>query len=422
MSFTLLDFQREAVEFGKKHEYCIYALQMGLGKTACSIVTAVETNSKALIICPAYLALNWQKEIKKFFPEKRVELHRHKDDFYYAFDADFVIATYSFLDHAEILFEWADMVIYDEAQYLKNMNAKRTEAAHRFTYENSTKRCLLLTGTPILNRVHELHSLLSIVEYNPKITESIFLKKFPTYIEFANTFSNLIEYEIMRGNKRVPIKKWEGVKNLDALKRLLSTRMIRKTSAEVLDLMPSKDIFIQVDDKNYPELEKDFRASISEIGDKTNSKAKREAAFAKAPLTVQYAKDMIENGYQVIIYSDHVDAAEYIAEKLGQKAVTGTTDMDWRMRKAEEFQKGDLDCIVATIGAFSTGVNLHNAFNMIFNDPPWVPGTMDQAKFRIIRVGQKNECTFHYMIGSPQDEYIYKVLSEKIEVIEKTLG
>ena len=154
MKLELLGYQRESVDFAKKTPYCILALEMGLGKSLISLKAAIELKTKTLIICPSYIALNWQSEIAKFFPDKVVSLLRHKKEFYFPVDSDFVIITYSFLPEADILFEWADTVILDEVHYLKSMNAKRTEAAHRLIYENSISRVIMLTGTPILNRVY----------------------------------------------------------------------------------------------------------------------------------------------------------------------------------------------------------------------------------------------------------------------------
>jgi len=422
MSFKLLDYQEKTVQFGVSNPYAIYALEMGLGKSLSSLETAIRTKSKTLIVVPPYLALNWKAEIKKFFPEKNVALLRHKKQFYRPFDDDFVIITYSFVGDAEILFEWADMVICDECQMLKDMKAKRTEAVHRLIYENSISRVLLLTGTPILNRLYELHSLLAIMNYNPRIEESAFLKRFPTYVQFANYFSILSEREIWRGNKKVKIQEWSGHRNTEELKQILAKHMIRFKSSDVLSLPPSEDINVMVDDIDQSSLLmafEDFRSDPE--NNSVLPKIKAEAALQKASLTVEYVKGLLETGVQVIVYSDHVASAEKIAHFLGVSAITGETNMDWRMRYANEFQRGESQVLVATIGAFSTGINLQNAFNMVFNDINWVPGNMEQAKFRIVRVGQKNKCKFHYILGSYQDEYILNTVLDKKNTIDAVI-
>lgn len=426
MAFELFPYQRETVEFGKKNKYCIYALQQGLGKSICALVTAMETNSNALIICPAYLRLKWQSEIRKFFPEETVSLFNSDKEFYTLFDTRFAIISYHYVEKAESLFQWADMVIVDESQAYKSMTAKRTEAFHKLIYENSVKRCLLLTGTPISNRVYELYSLLAICNYNPEIIESKFLSRFDSYVKFANHFSHLREFDVLRGNKRVKVQKWEGVKNLDELKNWIKNCYIRFKSEDVLDLPSYSEIEIPVSYEDTPELLEAFnrfttKASDDDVVSGVDARVKAQAALAKAPFTVDYVKNIIDQGEQVVVYTDHVDSCKLIAEKLGVTPITGETQMSIRQRLADQFQKGESKVIVATIGSFSTGIDLFSSFNMVFNDLPFVPGVLEQAKFRIRRIGQKNRCIFHYILGSIQDQKILKILQEKIETIERVI-
>jgi SNF2 family DNA or RNA helicase len=423
MELKLLDYQKTSVDFVKKTPYCILALEMGLGKTIVALQAANELKTKTLIICPAYIALNWQSEISKFFPDKVVSLLRHKKDFYFPVDSDFVIITYSFLPDADILFEWAETVILEEAHYLKSMNAKRTEAAHRLIYENSISRVIMLTGTPILNRVYELHSLMCIIQYDPRIVDSVFLKRFPTFVDFANHFSNLEEYEIWRGKKKVKVQNWKGTRNLEELKAMLANYLIRYKSSDVLDLPDYQDHFIQVDNQDWPELLQAFdKFRGDEDNDSVLPQIKAKAALAKAPMTAEYVKSLLEQGLQVIVYSDHIEASKEIARLLGTTHIDGSCSVAVRNREANMFQKGDKELVVATIGAFSTGINLQRGHNMVFNDLPWSVGILEQAKFRIIRVGQQSRCQFHYMMGSFQDTYIYEKLMDKKEVIGDVIG
>jgi SNF2 family DNA or RNA helicase len=427
MAFELMPYQRETVEFGKKNKYCVYALEQGLGKSYSALVTAMETNSNALIICPAYLRLKWKSEIKKFFPEETVSLFNSDKEFYPLFDTRFTIISYHYVEKAEKLFQWADMVIVDEVQHYKSLTARRTEAFHRLIYENSVKRCLLLTGTPISNRVYELYSLLAICNYNPEIEESKFLKRFDSYVKFANHFSHLREFEIYRGNKRVKVQKWEGVKNLEELKQILKDYVIRFKSEDVLDLPPYSEVEIPVSYDDKPELLEVFsrftnNAFDEEVVKGVDAKVKAGAALAKAPFTVDYVKGLIANDQKVVVYTDHVEACKFIAEKLGVTPITGETSMKVRQKLADDFMVSkDSLVIVATIGSFSTGIDLYSSFNMVFNDLPFVPGILEQAKYRIRRIGQNKRCVFHYILGSIQDQKILKILNEKFTTIRRVI-
>jgi SNF2 family DNA or RNA helicase len=421
MSFTLMPFQRQTVDFGIKNKYAIYALEQGLGKSFCALATAVESNSRCLIICPSYLRLKWKAEIKKFFPDKTVSLFKSDKEFYRVWDTDFVIISYSYLAKAEIFFEWADMVIWDEAHYLKSMEAKRTEAAHKLIYENSIKRCLLLTGTPILNRTHEFYSLIAMMNYRPDIVKSEFLEKFESYVDFANYFSYLQEYPVYRGNKRVMVQKWTGHRNVEELKKYLKNCYIRFSSDEVLDLPPYLEIDVPVSYEDNPELMEAFEEFSGDGNSSVASNVKAKAALAKVPFTAEYVKDLMDQGEQVVVYSDHVDSCLALAEKLGVTGIHGGTDMKVRQKLADEFMAGKSQVIVATIGSFSTGIDLISAANMVFNDLNWVPGNMSQAMFRIRRIGQKRRCIFHYILGSIQDEIIRNSLKEKLDTIREVV-
>jgi SNF2 family DNA or RNA helicase len=422
VTFKEYPFQRETINFGIKNPYSIYALGMGLGKTYCSIATAVETNSKALVICPAYLRLKWKAEIKKFYPDKTVSMFKNDKEFYPLFDTDFAIISYHFIPKAESLFEWADMVIIDEAHSLKSMKAKRTEESHRLIYENSIKRLLLLTGTPILNRVYEFYSLLALCNYNPKLKNSKFLEEFESYVDFANHFSHLTEFDIYRGNKRVKVQQWEGHRNIDELKTYLTDCYIRFTTDEVLDLPPYQEIDVPISYEDNVELEEAFLAYTSR-GEETSvaSDVKAKAALAKVPFTVDYVKNLLDQCEQVVVYTDHVDSCIALAKGLGATAITGQTSMKLRQELADRFSRGEDRVIVATIGSFSTGIDLISASNMVYNDFNWVPGQMYQSMYRIRRIGQKNRCIFHRIIGSFQDHAIIKKLTEKIETIEAVI-
>jgi SNF2 family DNA or RNA helicase len=231
--------QIKTVEYNLKNKYVINALQMGLGKTFCSIETAVQKKARTLVICPAYLKLKWKSEILKFYPTAIVSVLDRPSQFYPLWDTDFCVISYSFVSEAEILFEWADMVVIDEAHYIKETNTKRTQAIHKLIYENSIKSCLLLTGTPIQNRVHEFYSLICICKYDPELKNDPFLDRYQTYVDFAEKFSYLSQYDMEVTTKKgkkvlVTVDKWRGVKNLPELKEILKGHYIEFKSRTFL--------------------------------------------------------------------------------------------------------------------------------------------------------------------------------------------
>jgi len=420
--------QRKTIEFGKKTPYSIYALDMGLGKSLCAAATAHETRSKLLYICPSYGIYNFKREIEKFYPDKVVSLLRNDKAIYKLWDTDVAILPYYFLDKADILFEWADMVAFDEAQYLKHMETKRTQAAHRLVYENSIERVLFLSGTLAENRVYELYSVMAMCQYDPKIQDSEFLKRFPSYVDFANYFSNLEEFDMQvkgkkGGAKTVTVQQWRGVKNVKELRELLAPNFIKFYLEDAVELPASIDIPVYTNYKDNPKLEESFLRFQAD-GEMTgvSSDIKLKAAMATVDFTIGYVKDLLDQGLKVVVFSDHPEPAAKIAEALGVKSIDGSTDVKVRHKMAEEFQNGETDRICATIGALSTTVNLHTAQDLVCNDLPWKPSSEDQMRGRIKRIGQKGRPRYHYIYGTIQSEKIRKALDEKRQTLRQIIG
>ena len=345
-------------------------------------------------------------------------------EFYEVWDTDFCIVSYNFCHKAEVLFEWAQIVIIDEAHNFKGTSTIRSQGVHKLVYENSPESCLQLTGTPIVNRVHEFYSSISICKYAPWLEgKDDFLEKFPTYVDFADYFSYLNSYEIEVLNKKgklvtVPINKWTGIRNLPELRKIVANHYIQFDTDKVLGLPEYQIIDIPVSYKDNPKLEQAFQTFLDEDSG-VGPTIKAQAALAKTKFTVDFVKDKFSEDRPVVIFTDHVEACEAIAEALGVRAISGSTPTHIRDKTAEDFMAGKTKRVVATIGSFSTGNDLQIACDMVFNDPNWVPGNMEQAMYRIIRIGQKNRCRFYRIVGSVQDEKIYEVLFDKIETIKK---
>jgi SNF2 family DNA or RNA helicase len=423
-NFTLRDYQETTVQYGIQNPYCILSLEQGLGKTICSLEIGTRTNSKMLVICPAYLINNWIDEIRKFYPGKIVTAFKAGKDFYPIWDTDIVVTSYGLIHHGEFLFEWADTVIIDEVHKIKSSSAKITTIIHKFIYENSIERCLLLSGTPMQNRIPELYSLICIINYNPKLKDSPFLKQFPTETDFSDRFAHKKEMSVKtkRGFTK-KFYKYYGMKNVAELKNWLRLGYIRFEAKDCLDLPPAIYKDIMISDSDNDKLLEAFTSVFDKEGnDSVMPDIKAMAALEKVPFTVEYVKGLLEEGIEkVIIYTDHVDSCIELAKKLGASPIHGQIGMEIRRVIANNFIYGTTKVLVATIGAFSTGVTLTVAQHMVFNDFPWVPGQLAQAEKRISRIGQTGTCVYHRIIGSPQDLKILKTIVEKNIVIRSVL-
>lgn len=423
MKFNLDPHQMTTVDYCLKNKYSIMALSMGLGKTMTALAIWQRTGGNCLVVCPSYLVSNWISEIRKFLGEKPIiTAIRKGKDFYHIFDSDFVIVSYDLAQKSEQIFEWADMVVLDEANYIMSMKAKRTEYLHRAIYENSIKRCYLLTGTPIKNRIEEYYSLLALCNYNPEIKHSEFLEKYPDSIAFADHFSYRKEYTMEINGRWVTIVKWEGVKNVEELRSNLKGKYIRFSSKDVLKLETprTKDILISetADKKLLEEFENHYS---DEDNHSVKSNYKAEAALKKVPFTVKYVKDLLEQIECVPIYTDHVESAKALAAAFETEAITGAMPAARRAEIGREFQEGKRRVLVATIKSFSTGISLTRANNLVLSDYSWVPGDIEQTIYRIHRRDQTRTCLIHRILGSPQDQQILNAVEEKIKTISKVV-
>jgi len=398
------------------------ALKMGLGKSLAAITVAVESNLPTLIICPSSLIYNWKRELEKWLDSPMITIIKKGADIYPVFDADFVIISYDLSQKADCIFEWAQCVICDEANHLSHMNTKRTAALHKLIYENGAERLLLLTGTPIKNRVEEYFSLIALCNYNPKLKDPKFLKEYPDSITFADQFSFRHEFQkpIWTGGYRkyITIKKWEGLRNEDELKDWLKPIYISRQKAS--QALLRKDVWLEdFDDKDL--LDAFNKAIEEEVGSSVMSNAKAASALRKCALTVKYIKDLLSADEidSAVIFTDHVESCHSLAESFGVEGITGQMNPKRRQELAERFQNKEDQVIVATIKSFSTGHNLTRANNLFFNDYSWVPGDQDQAEHRINRLGQARQCIIHRIIASKQDKYIIDTLDKKSKVIAK---
>jgi SNF2 family DNA or RNA helicase len=427
---SLTEKQKEMIAFGEAHPYSLLCADPRLGKTRSAIYLREKLKLNCVVVCPAYLLLNWKKEINKWAPKASVTLFKKGADIYHVCDTDYVVISYDLVQKAEDLFEWADVVIADEIHNLKSMAAKRTQFFHRALYENSLKYFYGLTGTPIKNRVKEFYSLLALAYYNPKFKDAKFLDEYPDEISFADRFSFSETYEVQMNGWRMPITKYFGLKNEEELRHWLKDVYIRiKAGPEdlppisYLDTLVSdiddKDLLLAFQDYFYQEDEYDYNRGRDERVNSVLPEHKRNAAVKKVPFTIKYVENLMESVDCCLVYSDHREPIEKIAAHFKVPAVTGSMPASKRADMVNKFQSGELNILCATIGSLKEGADLFRARDLVLNDPAWVPGDIFQVINRTRALGEKDPRTVHRIMGSPQDEKIWNVLEEKMQTIDK---
>jgi SNF2 family DNA or RNA helicase len=408
-----LPHQLETAGFGIKQKYIGDFSEMGTGKSLSALILITEVLKEnpfavALITCPPHLVNNWLAEVKKHTTLKASPHFKEPD-----LDAHIHVVPYTQLDKCEKLFSMAHILISDEGHYLKNLDAKRTRNFHNFFYKYPPQYFIYATGTPIKNRIPEIYSMLLLFSTGPNLPK--ILDHYKSFYTFCCRFTHVKQTNF--GTK------FEGMKNVEELRRFINPFVIRHP-ASVLNLPELTETSVVVSYKDDPELDAAF-SRFTDAGIGAEITAKRDSAVATAPFTADIALDAIESGAgPVVIFSDHVKPIEIMGlhlSKVRVGSITGATPMANRQELVDRLNKGQLDVLLCTYGAASSGFNMTGACLLLLNDPPWVPGDLDQATKRVHRLGQLKICRIVRVIGSKVVEKIYKTLDGKNKVINKVI-
>lgn len=438
--------QIEGANFALSNFYTMNTDDPGLGKTLQALMAIAKSGKRALVIVPSSLLLNWQEEIKNctnLLPY--IYDHRNPEPLW---QFDIVLMSYYQLTGPEeakvkkakkgelppvitsqkderVLPWWErvitevdfDFIVIDESHNFKNPTAIRTNAALNVVQKVRPKYLLLLTGTPIKNRLPDFYIPLYMLAMGEKVTNKI-TNKYKSMFTFCYHFCHLKQ----TGRKQEFI----GMKNVDELKTYLVDRKIGRDKDKVLDLPEYIEKMVTVDYKE-PDLEEAFRQFNAGIVG-VDISVKAESARLKAPFTAEYSLDLLEQGAgPLVIFSDHREPVGIIADKIRAKGykvaeIMGGTTPAMKQKIKDSFQAGELDVIVGTIGAMSEGITLTRASHMVFNDFPWVPSSLQQAMDRIRRIGQLNRCVYHFVVGAVADKRIFKLIKDKLKVIKAVMS
>lgn len=422
-----LEHQKEAIQKLVENKKFILADDMGLGKTTSTIIAALESKSKkVLIICPATLKINWKREIENY-TDRSVYIAEGKN---FNTESDFVIINYDIIknfhdtknkDNSQILFSKFELVVVDEAHYIKNAQAQRTKLINDIT--KSVDRLWLLTGTPMTSRPIDYYNLLNLVE-------SPVAKNWMAYV---------IRYCEGYQFKAGPRKIWNvmGASNLEELRDRTSGTILRRLKENVLDL-PDKiitPVYLRLKSKMYEEIMGEYYEWYDKNPEESKSltvqftkltKIRQVIADEKISHTIELAENILEQGKKIIIFCNFTDSLNKICEHFGKVAVKvdGSMSKPERQRSVDEFQENDkVKIFVGNIKAAGVGLTLTAAEAVIMNDLSFLPSDHAQAEDRAYRYGQKNNVLVYYPIFENTIEgIIYDILNNKKQVISTVMG
>ena len=422
-----LSHQKEAIEKLVGSKRFILADDMGLGKTTSTIIAALETGAKRiLIICPASLKINWQREIENYTNRSSFICEGKK----YSNDEDFVILNYDILknfhdlkdrDNSQLLNSNFDLVILDEAHMISNAQAKRTKIVNDFL--KGIDRVWLLTGTPMTSRPINYYNLL-------KIIESPVAQNWMAYaIRYCQG------YQFRAGNRKV----WNvtGASNLEELRDRTSKQILRRLKEDVLDL-PDKiitPVYLRTSSKEYKDLMGEYYEWLKNKKEEASSltvqfsklmKVRKVIANEKVKETIEFVQNIIDQDKKVIVFTNFTDTLQTIYNHFGKEAVylDGSCSKVQRQYAVDQFQDNDkIKVFVGNLKAAGVGLTLTAAETVIMNDLSFVPAEHAQAEDRAYRYGQKNNVLVYYPIFENTIEgVIYDILNNKKKVIGTVMG
>ena len=438
----LYSYQRRGALFAAKAGRCLIADDMGLGKTieaiaAVEILARTVGVERTLVIGPTSLKHQWKQEIERFssrtvevvegLPAKRKELYQ-TDTFYKITNYDVIHRDADFIE------EWApDVIVLDEAQRIKNWKTRRAQSVKRLQSEYA----LVLTGTPLENRLEELHSIVEFVDRS----------------RLGPLFRYLAEHQHVDEFGKVV-----GYHNLSQIAKTLEPILIRRTKDEVLQELPErvdKHFFVPMTEEQWKHHQENKETVVRIVAKWRRLGFLSEQDQRRLMIALQNMRMACNSTYLLDRETDHGVKAdevilllEEIAEEPDTKVVVfsqwiGTHQLivnrlDPRKQRHVFFHgslntrersnlirrfKEDPECrIFLSTDAGGVGLNLQHASVVVNMDQPWNPAVLEQRIGRVHRLGQhRNVRVTHFVSQGTIEHGMLDVLKFKKSVFAGVL-
>ena len=370
--------------------------EMGLGKTiqaiaAMSHLYAQDRESRFLIVCPASVMVNWCREIHKFSSLRAVLLHGALLDEAldsWIRDGGAAVVNYESLSKIVGAIEQKlrlDMLVIDEAHYIKNPEAKRTQLIH--SLDDESDRILMMTGTPLENKVEEMCELIGFVR--PDMVKEI------------------------RENA--------GMRHVPAFREMLAPVYLRRQREMVLEELPP----LTMEEEWCEMTPQDFEAYSEQVRDGVFMGMRRISflqkdlkSSSKALRLTELCSQAMEEERKVIVFSYFRETIRKVKAFLGDivlGTITGSTPVEERQLLIDRFTDVPGGAVlICQVQAGGTGLNIQAAGTVIFCEPQIKPSLTWQALSRVYRMGQvQNVLVYHLLCENTVDEAVMGVLARK---------
>jgi len=425
-----MEHQKVAIEKLLANNKFILADDMGLGKTTAAVIASMESGAKkVLIVCPASLKINWDREIKNYTDRKVLIVEGRK----WGSTFDYYIINYDILknyhtteksedsdDYKLLVNEKFDLAIVDEAHYVSNATANRTRLLNDVL--ETIPKVWLLTGTPMTSRPINYFNLLKIVDSPLTLNWQSYVRRYCK------------GYQFTVGNRKV----WNtsGASNLDELRERTKSYVLRRMKTDILDL-PEKivtPVFVELTSKMYDEeLEEFTRISNDKKDNETISvtlnrlmKIRQLIAYEKIPYTCEIIDKCLDQGKKVIVFTNFTMSLDMLHEKYKKNSVilNGSMSKEKKQESVDRFQNEDkVKIFISNIIAGGVGITLTAGEVVVMNDLSFVPAHHSQAEDRAYRYGQQNSVLVYYPVfENTVEKIIYNILQKKKGIIDQVMG
>jgi len=389
---------RHYQEFGTKYilhqKRVLLGDEMGLGKTIQAIATMNHLHHKGhryfLVICPAGLLLNWKREIEKLTDMQAYMLHGTgiSDFEIWKSDGGIAIVNYEGLD--KIIFEKdfpLDMVVVDEAHFVKNKEAQRTRNTVRMIEQ--AEYALYMTGTAIENNVDEMCYLIECL--NPSIASEV--------------------------------KNMKYLAKADLFRKKIAPVYLRRKRVDVLMELPELTIHDEWCMMNEEEVISYRKAVESE-----NFMAMRRVSWGslnstKAERMVELCLQALGEGRKVVIFSYFLETLSFVTDLLLGKSlpvISGKLSLEKRQEILRQFDEPVARVLPIQINVGGIGLNIQTAEIVILCEPQLKPSDEMQAISRVYRMGQINHVFVYRLLSADTiDEVLVKRLHEKQNIFNQ---
>lgn len=450
LKVTPYDYQKEGILFGLRKKHILIGDEPGLGKTLQSIgIVDCARAYPCLVICPASLKINWQREFEKFTTRKALVLDDSvRSTFPYLLRMGMyqvAIVNYESLRKyfvwdikarkgqpfrlKDVVFSDAiklfRSVIIDESHRVKDPSAQQTMFAKGIT--TGKEYITLLSGTPVVNRPEDLVAQLSIMERLGS--------DFGGRSSFISSFCSF--------GKDQPEEQAEALAELS--RRLYDTCMIRREKRSVLTELPDKtrvDLHVDLDPEGrevYDTAAADLREYLERYTRCTDVEIRRKmrmealvrfmtlrslSAKGKIRQTVDFVNTFLASEKPLILFCSYHEIVDALQKAFPRAVlITGRQTLAEKQAGVDSFQNGHARLAICSIKAAGVGLTLTASSNVAFIEFPWTYADCCQCEDRAHRIGQKDNVTCYYMLGRGTiDRTLYDIIHRKKSIANQIMA